>query len=207
MLAVASGMRVAEFVSAATAEADTVAMPTHATGDVIVAFAVRQSNLSPGPSIATGANWTSLDAGNNGVDTFRVAYKIAASASEATGTWADADGIAVIVLRGASDDPMGANADEGGNSSIALFDAIASPEVSDGSSIFAQFAYSTGSHSAFDTPPSGTSMTFRSRASATLTIAVHSADDGAAAYPGGSTALGTTRRYITWVTEIKGGTL
>lgn len=206
LLAIVGGVEPPVFVGAASAAGTTLTMPTHEAGDLIVGIGVRTSNLSPGPSIAAGEDWIAHDLGNNGTDTFRTAYKIATDSSEAMGTWTDATMVAIIIFRGASGSPIGETAQDGGNSLAADFPAIPTPDVSDGSTIFAEFAFSTGSHSSFDTPPAGTSMVFRNQTASTNTIASHSTEGGDAAYPGGTTAFGTTRRWITYVAEVKAGT-
>ncbi len=85
-----------EFVSSATANSNTVAMPAHQAGDFLVCFTTRNSfNL---PSLASG--WTNIDTGTATSTSARIAYKVAASSSESTGTWTSANSCTVHVYRG-----------------------------------------------------------------------------------------------------------
>lgn len=77
--------------SNASAEDDTVAMPAHLPGHMIVAAAARNGDVTP--SLPSGAGWINLFSGTM----FRCAYKVAASASEVMGTWSNAHGVSVAV--------------------------------------------------------------------------------------------------------------
>lgn len=87
-------------VSSASAAANTVAMPSHAIGDLIIAFAYRDGNTTA-PALASGQGWTNLDNSGGNTNSARVAYKFADSTSEATGTFTNATGITIVVYRGA----------------------------------------------------------------------------------------------------------
>lgn len=88
------------YVSSASAAANTVAMPTHAAGDLIIAFAYR-SNSATLPTLPAG--WSSgFNPGGQNTTSMIMGYKVAASGSEATGTWTNATGIAVAVYRKAT---------------------------------------------------------------------------------------------------------
>lgn len=86
------------FLSSAVAATNTVAMPTHAAGDLIVAFALNTSSTVP----TVPAGWTSPGAFAS-LGTFpsivSMGYKIAANSSETTGTWTNANAICVTVYR------------------------------------------------------------------------------------------------------------
>lgn len=86
------------FLSSAVAATNTVAMPTHAAGDLIVAFALNTSATAP----TVPAGWKSPGAfASTGLFTSIVSmgYKIAANSSETTGTWTNGDAICVTVYR------------------------------------------------------------------------------------------------------------
>ena len=90
------------FISTASAASNTVAMPTHAAGDMIVAFAFRDGDITA-PTIPAGWLGRYSPVGQN-TCSMSFAFKIAASASETTGTWTNATGISVAVYRkGASE--------------------------------------------------------------------------------------------------------
>jgi len=86
------------YVSGASAASNTVAMPTHTTGDLIFCFAFRDGNVAA-PTAPAG--WTVLDSIIGGTScSSTLGYKYAASGSETTGTWTNASGVVVVVYRG-----------------------------------------------------------------------------------------------------------
>jgi hypothetical protein len=83
-------------------------MPTHQTDDLLLAFASREGNATP-PSLPSG--WTNISAGGDANTSSRLAYKVATSGSETSGTWTNAAALAIHVYRGAAaGDPIGADA-------------------------------------------------------------------------------------------------
>lgn len=85
------------YISSAAANANTVTMPSHQSGDLIVALAFRDGSTTL-PGIP--GDWTALDTNTANSASCRTGYKIADSGSEATGTWTDATNIIVQVYRG-----------------------------------------------------------------------------------------------------------
>ena len=86
-------------VSNAQAAADTVTMPTHATGDLIL-VCTTNDNATTTPTLPSG--YINLWALGSGTGAMAVGYKYAQSNAEATGTWTNADQISVTVWRGSS---------------------------------------------------------------------------------------------------------
>lgn len=87
------------YVSGAAAAAATVAMPTHQAGDMIVVFSFRDgSNTFP----TMPAGYTGWSQTGTQTCSFTAGYKIAASSSETTGTWTNANSIVVGVYRKSS---------------------------------------------------------------------------------------------------------
>lgn len=72
-------------------------LPAHQTGDLILAFAFRDGSTSL-PVQPSG--WTSIDTAAANTCSARVAYKVAASGSETTGTWTSATTVIFLVYRG-----------------------------------------------------------------------------------------------------------
>ncbi len=94
----------AEFISAASAAATTLTLPTHQAGDLIVMCAGARTN-SASREITLPAGWTSIRSATfdaNRFSTLRVAYKVAASSGETSGTWTYAGGLTALVYRGLS---------------------------------------------------------------------------------------------------------
>lgn len=84
--------------SGASTGATTITIPTHQTGDIIVIAAFREEAETI-PSLGSG--FTSLGTTSTAGLTMssRVGYKVAASASETSGTWTNANALAVAVYR------------------------------------------------------------------------------------------------------------
>jgi surface protein len=76
---------------------DSATLPTHQTGDLILAFAFRDGSTTL-PTLPSG--WTSIDTAAANICSARVAYKVAASSGETTGTWTNATTVIFLVYRG-----------------------------------------------------------------------------------------------------------
>lgn len=86
------------FISAASAAGNTVSMPTHQAGDLIICFAYRDGNtLAP----TKPSGWVNAGSTGGNSNSAIVGLKIAESSSEVTGTWTNATGVVVHVYRGA----------------------------------------------------------------------------------------------------------
>lgn len=85
------------FVGAASANADSLSLPSHQAGDKIVLFVYRSASTAV-PSIPSGWDVQQFTAG--GSNGLLLASKIAASSAETSGTWTGATQIAAGVYRG-----------------------------------------------------------------------------------------------------------
>lgn len=88
------------YVSGASAASNTVSMPSHQAGDMILVYAFRSNSTTP-PSIPAGYILSYNPTGAN-TCAMTVGYKIATSGSEATGTWTNATSTIVVVYRKSS---------------------------------------------------------------------------------------------------------
>jgi hypothetical protein len=87
-------------VGSATNLGNTITMPTHAAGDLLVLFAYNDG-ASTAVTLPTGwVERTGLALG--GVGYIRIGYKYAQSSAETSGTWTNADHIFAISMRGGS---------------------------------------------------------------------------------------------------------
>ena len=86
-------------ISNAQALSDTLTMPTHATGDLIMGIATND-NAATIPT--KPSDWTSLWAIGATTSAIAVYYKYAQSNSETFGTWTNADHVSVTVWRGSA---------------------------------------------------------------------------------------------------------
>lgn len=80
---------------------DSVTMPSHQAGDLIIAFAFRSASTTI-PTVPSGWITPSNSSVQNSGRAARVAWKIAASGAETSGTWTNAEGLVVHVYRGVS---------------------------------------------------------------------------------------------------------
>src|SRR5688572_21308779 len=86
------------FVSAASTASNTIALPTHTTGDMIL-IAVRNEDGLGAPALESG--FTNIESHFGGaICGWRIAYKIAASEAETSGTWGTSNRISSVVYRG-----------------------------------------------------------------------------------------------------------
>jgi hypothetical protein len=86
-------------VSSASAATNTVTMPTHAIGDMIVVWAYRGASATA-PTIPSSQGWMQAAAPTGSTNSAVLCVKLATSASHTTGTWTNATGIIIIVVRG-----------------------------------------------------------------------------------------------------------
>jgi hypothetical protein len=78
---------------------DSATIPSHAAGDLIVAFAYRDGNNTR-PALPSGQGWTELTSANGAnSNSHTVAIKTAAGSSEATGTFTNATSFIVVVVK------------------------------------------------------------------------------------------------------------
>jgi len=74
-------------------------IPSHATGDLIIAFAYRDGSTTA-PSLPSGENWSNLyNAGGNNSNSHRIAVKVARDGSETTGSFSNATDFLVVVVK------------------------------------------------------------------------------------------------------------
>lgn len=94
-------------ISSASAEANTVTLGTHAQGDIIIIYAVRDGSTT-NPTIPAG--WTNITNTSDGtLMSISVGWKIATSNANTSGTWTNATGLMCHVYRGADQiKPFGA---------------------------------------------------------------------------------------------------
>jgi len=111
------------FISGEGANADNVTLGTHASGDILIAFAGLEGSATP-PSLPAG--WTNVvaTASPDNVAS-RIGYKIAASSSETSGTWTNAQSLIVLVYRGQhASGPIGANSEDSGGGTTVNYPAL-----------------------------------------------------------------------------------
>jgi hypothetical protein len=186
---------------------NSVTMPTHQAGDLIIAFAYRDGNTTA-PSLPVG--WSNPDVVGAGVtnsgntQSARIGYKFAASSSETSGTWTNATGLVIHVYRGVSQrSPFQLATWVNAASSLSMtygpLDAIIR---NDSTTWVVAFAGHRSQNAAVNTAPSG--LTNRTDYSdATNHVAGHdtnAATNTASTYS--NTVSGTANGYITCVLDL-----
>ena len=146
-------------ISSATAAASSVTIGTHAAGDLLMAFAFNDGATTV-PTLPTG--WLNHGTVAGSSTAYRIAYKIAASASETSGTWTNADGLIIVVYRGGTGYivlPAFANGNSGTSTTL-RYSAFAAANDREGAADrwFAGFAAMRNDTNAIETAP--TNMSF-----------------------------------------------
>lgn len=166
------------FIGANAAISNTVTLPAHEIGDLIVVFAWLDSfSVSPSapskPSAGgTVPTWTDIDAtaGANFCAS-RTAYTVATATNHTSGSWTGGNNQAVcaVVLRNPNASPIGGHAESGGTAlSGATAPAITLAD-SDGSSVLLHFfGRRAGGLSSWSAAPAG----YTSRAATTSGVGV-----------------------------------
>lgn len=181
-----AGVSDISFVGSADAVADSVSIPTHTTGDYIVIAATG----SDAPTIPVG--WTSLGTGTYGFgQDAAVAYKVASSGSEVSGTWTNATNMVVAVYRGPS--AVGTAVTATG-ASTATYSAV-SVAASTSWVVGIGFGQSVNMNSA----PTG--MTNRDSSSGTRNIGLHDTASGVSSWSSKTVYVGGSNR--TYVFELQ----
>ena len=88
-------------ISSATANTNTVTLGTHAKGDLLMIFGYRDASATA-PTLPSG--WYNLMATPTSVPSIVIGWKIAASSSESSGTWTNANALHSIVYRAGTGD-------------------------------------------------------------------------------------------------------
>lgn len=84
------------YISSASAESDSVSMPTHQAGDLLVMWAYRASGAT---RVVAPAGWKYATMRSNVAQSSVLCYRTAESSSEVSGTWANAELVEVSVYR------------------------------------------------------------------------------------------------------------
>lgn len=202
------------FIGAASAEATTLTLPAHQAGDLLVMVALRSTSNT---ITLTPAGW--LQVGSNSglnTDSLVVSWKIATSAAEVSGTWANASFLLCAVYRddvnllGASI-AVGSRSVLGGTATptfptkaprtAASVTPIADRMMSDSSVVIGVVA-STSSAVSLAPPPSGMTNRVASSGVSANQIAVHDTGSLVASWALTNATLAGTTPWLTQVIEL-----
>lgn len=185
------------FVSSEFVEANNLTMPSHQAGDLLIAVASRTSIAL----MSLPSGWSQLIYSNIGGRVLLVAFKIATSSSETSGTWTNAELLGVAVYR--DDANCIVPGSRNGNSSISSSN-INYPAITNQRSSWVVGICSVSSNSlSAETAPSG--MTNRDSiagGSIALEIAIHDTNSNASSWSSTNVAPGGTIAYASYVFEI-----
>lgn len=182
-------------ISSAAAVATTVAMPTQATGDLILATVWRNGSTTA-PTIPAG--WTAVKTQTGTTCWGGVYKKIAASGSETTGTWTSANSVLIDVYRGASD--VGVSTSGTGSTTTITYPA-ATLTVTDGTSwVFRSSGNKTATNTITNVP---TGYTARGGTAGTNGIRGCDTNGGTGTSPtSGTQAISPTAVFVAFTVEI-----
>lgn len=167
---------------------NTATLPAHQAGDLLIAFAFRDgSNSTPG----VPAGWTTLESNTTNSAGAVLAYKVAASGSEVSGTWSNATSLVIHVYRGAhASTPVGDSAGATGSSTTVSYPAL-TLTVGGGSSWVAGFGAHRSTNTSLETPPTG--MTNRTTlVDGTDEVAGHDTNGGVTSWSNQNVSVGGT---------------
>lgn len=179
---------------------DSATLPTHQTGDLILAFAFRDGSTTL-PTLPSG--WTSLRTRTATTVSGRLAYKIAQSASETTGTWTNATACIFVVYRNANNDAIFQQyAQSGGSSSNAIVSYSANAYWSNLAWTVA-FAGSNSSVLALETPPTGATTLVATFVNVVNEAASFDSNGVSASFATATVNLGTASAWITMTFRMR----
>lgn len=173
------------FVGATSAAGTTApTVPGMQAGDVIIVSAYRGQNAT---AITTPAGYTNGPGATANGNADRVAYRIATSSTDATGTWTNADVVVVEVWRGAANPPFGATSSITNITSPFAYPAL-TLSVTDGSSVVLAFAGIRSLNQEPEVPPPGMVNRVAQLADGGITaeLAGHSTPSGVSSWAGGN---------------------
>ena len=187
--------------TAASAEANTVTIPTHDVGHLIVIFAFRDGSTT-NPTIPAG--WTSITNTLDGTTcSASAAWKIAASAGETSGTWTNATVLLCWVGRGVDlPTPIITTNSSTGSSTTLTYNTLA--EATTGPCWVIGFAaHRSVDTTTLDTPPTGMGLV-QSRLGATSDAAIHDTGHTLGGWPATTAATGgTSSGWITLTVAVR----
>lgn len=178
----------------------TATIPAHQAGDLILVFSYRDGNTTP-PTLVSG--FTNIHSSGTASNSSRLAYKLAASSSEVTGTWANATSTIVVIYRGVDQsNPIGGASITGGTSTTINFPSL-TMQVTDGSSWVAGFVGHRSTDTAINTAPAG--MMYRySVTDGTDQAAFHDSNGGVTSWSSSNASIGgTSSGYSSVTVEIR----
>jgi hypothetical protein len=152
-------------VGTASAFAASVSLPSHQKGDIFLAAALRTNNVTA----SLPAGWVGISSAGTNNLSMRLGFRVAQSSIETSGTWFNATGLSVIILRPTAGTIAvpGASSQVAATSTSVTYGAVAGIVAGDNylDQSFVAFGVTLTNTNAIETPPSG--MTFLEKISDT----------------------------------------
>lgn len=185
MLPVGGGAPGVQYIHSMTSESNSLStMPSHQAGDIIVMFAFRDGSTTA-PTMPSG--WSSLESAGANTCSGVLAFKVAASANETSGTWTSATLLVCHVYRGAV---VAAHSLTGASSATVNYPAL-TLQNTDGTSWVAGFAGHRSINGSLATPPTGMTNR-RALEGATADGAGHDTNGGVSSWTSQNVSSGET---------------
>lgn len=189
------------YINAGAAQGETITIPSsHASGDLLLMFAWRDGSTT---ACDLPAGWTNVGINTGTLCATRVAFKVAASGSETSGTWTNATSLACHVYRGQkSSSPVVNSGGQTGTSTTINYSGIVTM-TDPGNSWVARFAGISTNDTSLQTAPSGHTNRSNSAGAVLDEVAGHDTNGAVSSSSFGSvSAGGTSGNYITKTLEI-----
>lgn len=183
------------YVSSAAAEASSVSMPTHASGDTLVMWAWNTTNST---AVTVPSGWMTVRTRTTGAKYSVLATKIAASASETSGTWTNATHVAVAVYNDGTNYLAIGDVTGQGSTSTTMQYAGEAMQARNGSAWYLGFGAGALNSTAVETPPSGMTHRVGVAGAANGEIAIHDSNGTAATW----TSANVTVTSMVWHTIV-----
>ena len=149
----APGLR---FIGSAAANAASMTLPAHETGDLLIMFAYRSGSTTPPPVPSGWSTWGTGSGANLNASTG--GYKVATSDAETSGDWTAATGLICHVYRGQRvAGAIGAVGDTGGSGTTVTYPALSLTDTA-GTSLVVTFAGHRAINTRLETAPNGTTL-------------------------------------------------
>jgi len=192
------------YIGSTFAESDSVSIPSHQAGDLMICFATRSSPTT----IAIPSGWFLLTYTNVTARILAVAWKIAASTSEVSGTWTNAELMGVGVWRHTTDYliPQGRLSQTGTNATTVVYPPINSgANRQSGSSWVAGMCAVPINSSSAEVAPSGMTNRGSLAGTSSMELALHDTNADTSWASNQSVGLDiapATTAYVSYVVEL-----
>jgi hypothetical protein len=203
------------YVGASSAESTSVTLPSHQAGDLIVMWVMRFGSTA-GPTIPAGWNYRFLTqrAGTGVSFSIAIAYKIAASSAETSGTWTNATHLLAGVYRDDADYiVLGTPTYRRAETTTPSYNGkLAATTVSNAEGILSAMAVSSGwvlgligvnlNTAGIDTPPTGMTHRHMLTGATQGRLALADTDAAVSSFTTATVTLAAATNYISNVVEI-----